>query len=247
MLRRLAVLISMLLAFASNAMAQNVTGYDTMSDPILFLLREPAVQYDLALTETQRQQLTELNESLDATMLGSRANKTQEEANKMTTEVMEKTRTAITKIFTKDQLMRLRQIKFRLKGISFVLLPDVAQALELTEEQQETILAATKTANEKVKKVYSNEFQGTEKQAESNRVMIAARKEEQETILETLDQSQKLKLAELIGEEFDSNSLGEVAFKAPQLIDSGEWINSEGLELSDLRGKVVALHFFAYG
>jgi len=247
MLQRLAVLISVLLFFASNAMAQNVTGYDTMPDPILFLLREPAVQDDLALTESQIQQLTKLNESLDAKMLGSRANKTKEEANAITTEVMETTRAAIAKFFTKDQLMRLRQIKFRLRGISFVLLPDIVKVMKLTKEQQDAISAATESANQKVKKVYSNEFQGAERQAESERVIVAARKEEQKTILATLNQSQKLKLSELIGEEFDSNSLGEVAFKAPQLIDSDEWVNCEGLELSDLRGKVVALHFFAYG
>jgi len=236
-----------ILVLSPHVEAQNVTGYDTMPEPSLFLLREPAVWDDLALTESQISQLVELNESLDALMLGSRANKSQDEADEMTRKVMETTRAAIAKQFTKDQQMRLQQIKFRLKGISFVLLPDVAKELGLSEEQLESIHSTTTAADERVKKVFSNEFQGPEKQAESQRVMIAARKEEQAAIFEVLEDEQKRKLSMLVGEPFDSASLGAVAFKAPQLIDSGEWINTDGLELSDLRGKVVALHFFAYG
>ncbi len=247
MFQRYGLLFSILLVCCPSASAQNVTGYDIMPDPILFLLREPAVQEDLELSESQLSQLIQLNESLDALMLGARANKSMEEAQDMTSEVMETSRTAIAELFTKDQQIRMQQIKLHLKGISSVLLPEIAKAMELTKGQQETILKATIDANEKIKKVSSSEFPGEEAHAKSQRVMIAARKEEQETIFELLDASQKRKLTELVGEPFDSKLLGRVAFKTPKLIDSGEWINTDGLEIADLRGKVVALHFFAYG
>lgn len=52
--------------------AQNVTGYGTMSDPFLFLLREPAVHDDLGLTREQKRRLVEINRSFDGLLLASR-------------------------------------------------------------------------------------------------------------------------------------------------------------------------------
>jgi hypothetical protein len=34
---------------------------------------------------------------------------------------------------------------------------------------------------------------------------------------------------------------------APELKDVDEWLNSKPLQLRDLRGKVVALHFWTFG
>ena len=70
---------------------------------------------------------------------------------------------------------------------------------------------------------------------------------EQEQILAALDDSQKVKLVELVGKKFDPGSLGRVSFKAPELSSGDRWINSDALTMEDLRGKVVALHFWAFG
>jgi hypothetical protein len=35
--------------------------------------------------------------------------------------------------------------------------------------------------------------------------------------------------------------------KAPEIVEIEEWINSKPLKLKDLRGKVVALHFWTFG
>jgi hypothetical protein len=35
--------------------------------------------------------------------------------------------------------------------------------------------------------------------------------------------------------------------KAPEIVGIEEWINSKPLQLKDLRGKVVALHFWTFG
>ena len=36
-------------------------------------------------------------------------------------------------------------------------------------------------------------------------------------------------------------------FPAPEFENAGEWINSKPLQLKDLRGQVVALHFWTFG
>ena len=51
------------------ATAQNVSDYDIMPDPILLLLREPAVQKDLGLTRKQTIRLYEINHSFGRDLL----------------------------------------------------------------------------------------------------------------------------------------------------------------------------------
>ena len=50
----------------------------------------------------------------------------------------------------------------------------------------------------------------------------------------------------MLGETFDVATLGEVSFKAPQLDSKDGWVNTAPLSLQQLKGKVVALHFYAF-
>lgn len=243
----LAILLPVLFIFSSAASAQNVTGYGSMPDPTLFLLREPAVHFDLKLDPKQLDRLYELNDSLDTAILGSRNKAPSEETQQKAREVNQETIDLITEIFSKEQLVRLTQISYRLKGMSFVLIPEVAKKLDLTTEQQEDIQSVVDDVRGKISKVQSREFKGAKAERESQRVITAARKEEQENILAILDNTQKREFVRLVGEPFDNSSLGAASFKAPELVESGQWVNSEPAKLSDFKGKVVALHFFAFG
>ena len=240
-------LLAVLLCFSPTLEAQNVTGYDSMPDPFLFLLREPAVHKDLGLNASQLQRLTELNDSVDDAILGSRNKGNGEDVQRQTRAVNEKSRSGVTEIFSAAQLQRLRQITFRLKGMSFVVTPEAAAELQLTDKQEKTIKKAIADAREKLSKVQSREHQGERAHREAQRVAAAARKREQVEILTALNDRQKQTMVKLIGKPFDPASLGRASFKAPEIIDSSEWVNSAGMELSDLRGKVIALHFYAYG
>ena len=50
-----------------------------------------------------------------------------------------------------------------------------------------------------------------------------------------------------LGRDFDLTPLGRSAFKAPELIDSCEWLNAAPLTIKGLAGKVVVVHFYAFG
>jgi peroxiredoxin len=52
-------------------------------------------------------------------------------------------------------------------------------------------------------------------------------------------------IAKALGDQFDVKSLKRIYPMAPELESIDAWINSRGLALSDLRGKVVAIHFYA--
>jgi peroxiredoxin len=66
-------------------------------------------------------------------------------------------------------------------------------------------------------------------------------------MLALMKPEQKADLKKMLGAPFSVTSLRKPAFKAPELVDTGEWINSSPLRLEQLHGKVVVLHFYASG
>jgi peroxiredoxin len=230
----------------SPAQGQNVAGYESVPDPTLYLVREPAIHRELQLSDQQRSQLIELNESFDGLLLSTRnqpARQTQDEIAK----VFEETRKHIEGSFSNSQQTRLRQILYRLRGISFVLLPSPSEYLELSDEQKERIKAASKQALETVASAQSETFQGKEAFEQQQKAVMAARKEEIDSIVNVLTAPQRKKLNELIGPVLDMSKLGRVTFRAPDLEGGTEWINSTPLSLEQLRGNVIAIHFMAFG
>ena len=231
---------------ASVGMAQNVNNYETISEPILFLLREPSVHRDLALTRSQRTQLTGLNESFDDDLLSSR-NLTPEEAGDRVSHVLTETRSQIENLLDAKQRERLRQIGYRVRGISFVLIPEVAEQLELTHDQRERIETSVRRTGQQIGELQKRMREGTLSQQEANQSATQARKEQQVHVLDLLDDHQRRQLLRLIGATFDPANLGQVSFRAPNFSDATAWINSDGLQLSEMRDKVVVVHFFAFG
>ncbi len=243
---RFGLILVPLLVWAVESQAQNVSGYGTMPDPTLFLLREPAVHAELGLSPDQLKRLVEFNESSDGMLLATR-NMQPAEGQKLISEVLGYTRKHVSQLFSNEQQTRFRQIMYRLRGLPFVLIPEVATQLELSGQQKADIESAVKATLAKMKEAQTGTFQGKSAFEETQRAIAAARKEEQDAILGTLSDKQKQKLVELVGRQFDPSSLGRVTFKAPDLLGGTEWINSSPLTLQDLRGKVVALHFWAFG
>lgn len=141
----------------------------------------------------------------------------------------------------------MRQIAYRLRGISCVLMPHAAEQLQLTSQQEDEIEEIVKETREQVKELQSGTYQGKEAHRKSQDAITAARTKEQQAILDLLNNDQKQRLMALVGRSFDPGRLGHVSFKAPELPADDEWINSKPLQLADLRGKVVALHFWAFG
>lgn len=235
-----------ILPFASQSLGQNVSGYGMIPEPFLFLLREPAVHADLGLSADQKQRLVEINESFDGILLATR-NMRPEEGQEKVAEVMTKTRDLVSQLFSTEQQTRLRQIAYRLRGLSFVLIPHVSEQLGLSDQQKHDIEAVVKATLERISEARTDTYQGPEAHQKMQQTVAAARQKEHDTILAALNDSEKKRLLALVGRHFDPDTLGKVSFKAPELSVGDEWINSKPLQLTDLQGKVVALHFWAFG
>ena len=229
----------------ASAAAQNVTGYGSMENPYLLLLREPAVLEDLSLDSGQKTKLRRLNDLVDGPLLALR-NWPAEKANLKVAELTEQTRSALEEILQEDQRERLGQIMLRVRGIPSVLTPKVADRLKLGAAQRtaiETILAETRGEIAPLAK----KLQIGASPAEIQREVTLAQQREQRRVLGELSDFQKRLLVEVLGRPFEPSRLGRARFQAPCWDDAVKWLNSQPLPPAQLRGQVIAIHFFAYG
>ena len=231
---------------AHDGHAQNVSNYAGISEPLLFLLREPAVHGDLGLSDRQRGQLVKLNEQLDGRLLSTR-NKTPETAQKSVSQMISTTGREIKQILTAKQLTRFRQITYRVRGISSVLLPDARQQLLLSNEQQQEIQGIVEATVDALESLQRQLAEGQMSRADGASAAAKSRAQEQRQVWAALSQEQQQTLLTMMGPKFDVNQLGKVSFRAPKWSTDGTWINTPPLDLSKLNGKVIALHFWTFG
>jgi thiol-disulfide isomerase/thioredoxin len=72
------------------------------------------------------------------------------------------------------------------------------------------------------------------------------RTEAQQNIMAVLSSFQQNTLAVLMGRSINLSKVRSIACKAPEF-EIETWINSPAVKLSDLRGKVTVVHFYAFG
>jgi hypothetical protein len=245
MLRTQLFLIGLLFV-PSAAAAQNVSNYGAVPEPFLFLLREPAIHMELGLDDDQQARLRELNERHDGDLLATR-NMSPEKGQPIVATVMSTCRREVADILSPQQRDRLRQITYRLRGISFVLLPEAASQLNLRSDQKVRIKKIVARRQKKIADLQKRMNDGEGSQLEVARGAQTAFQNEQRQVLAELDAMQRRQVGILAGTQFDTDRLGRVSFQAPELSESADWVNTEPLHLSQLKGKVIALHFWAFG
>ncbi|HVA45675.1 MAG TPA: hypothetical protein VNH11_04745 [Pirellulales bacterium] len=209
----------------------------------LLIVRDPVIQRELNLTTEQIGQVDEALAEIDQPLFASRDAK-EPEMREKTALLLGKLAAALMEILDAPQRRRLWEIVLQARGTAALLTPAVAAELALSANQTrriEEIFAGTKRASEALaKKAANGEKSPPERPAD---IEAAGQKK----LLAVLSSKQKERLLALAGEPFDLTRLRPLSYKAPALQGIDRWINSEPLTLERLRGKVVALNFFAYG
>jgi thiol-disulfide isomerase/thioredoxin len=215
-------------------------------DPYWLLLHEPAVLEELNLIAAQRGKFQEMLDEVDLRYFPLR-NKSSEEATKGFHALLDEVQTQLKTLLKPEQQLRLGEILLRQLGTKAALRDDVAKRLAFTERQREQIKQITDETQKAVAALEKDASNGKPREP-LEKTFVELKTDEQTKVLEVLKPEQQSGWKQLLGKAFDLTKLGQPAFKAPELIDSKEWINAKSpLTLQRSQGKVVVVHFYASG
>jgi thiol-disulfide isomerase/thioredoxin len=219
----------------------------TPADPYWTLVHDQAVISDLKLTPAQRDSWRSVLDPLDLRSFPLR-NKSATEAAEGFRKAAADARSQLAKVLRPPQAQRLEQIIIRAQGTDALLRDDLATKLKLTERQRGDIRQAivqTRDARAKLQQeLLAGKLESAKADQEANRLSTAAR----DSINSLLTDEQKVRLGPLVARDFDVAKLGNTSFKTPDLIGASDaWLNSPPLDSAALRGRVVVVHFFAFG
>jgi peroxiredoxin len=215
------------------------------TDPYWILLHEPDVVAELKLSPTQQQPYQKLLDEMDLRFFSCR-NKSAKAVQSELAAIIAESQKKLETILKASQNQRLIEILLWRSGTTAMLRDEIATRMHYTEMQRkqiQLIVTDTQTAVTAIEKEASS---GKPREPLEKKYQ-QLKAEENKALNKVLNSEQRATWNDLLGKPFDLSKLGQPAFKAPELINTGEWINSKPLTLEKLRGKVVVLHFYASG
>ncbi|NLX97630.1 MAG: hypothetical protein GXY83_15790 [Rhodopirellula sp.] len=242
------LLVALLLPGHAGLAQQNPDGQlpvTSIEQPYLFLVRDPLVYRDLKLNALQREAVDSLNQELDGPLWSMRNRSAQHIADTVQ-QATETAKMRLSSILSRDQQQRLDQIELWTLGMKAFLRDDFQESLGLGPDQRESAVKVVTDAEQSIVEL-AEEMQSGEPRESVDKKAKALRTDEQKQLLAILTRSQQQQWAALLGKPIDVGKLGRIRFRAPELHGGQPWINSPQLSLRQLKGKVVALHFYPFG
>lgn len=215
------------------------------NDPFWVLLHEPAIIAELKLTQEQKTAYRKLLDEQDARFFPLR-NQGEVDAEAGMKAINQHVQQQLKSLLQPDQASRLNQIFLQHLGNTAFLRDDMQTQLRLSDTQRKRIKDIADETNAAVRTLTTTQKEGSQSESTSKRY-LELKTDEQKRMLAVMKPDQITILKKQFGPPFPLNELRKPAFKVPELIDSGEWINSKPLELSQLKGQVIVVHFYACG
>src|SRR5262245_46825138 len=217
------------------------------TDPYWSLVHDQAVLDDLKLTSDQQTAWRTALDPLDLCCFPLR-NRSAAEAEAGFTKAAADARAQLTKILKPPQAQRLAQITVRAQGPAALLRDDLAAKLKLTDKQRADIRQAVTDARQSRQKLEADLRAAKLETAAAEKQYTKINETERDAVNTALTNDQKQRLATLFARDFDLSKLGRTAFKAPPLIvTTDSWVNTPPPSANDLTGRVLVVHFFAFG
>lgn len=235
----------MVASFAGTLVANPLLAHS--SPPVLLqMIRDDAIHDELNLTADQRDSILRALPAIDGRWFRARNLKSDEqgaEIDRLTAEMKQQLGT----IIDSPRLARLEQLERQALGTRMFGRDDVATRLQLSDAQRkvfmDTFVNTDNKSAEIQKQLRSSEIDGREAQ----RKIDGLKNKERQAIVNQLTNDQKSKLSSLTGSPFNFASVKRMYPLAPELSSEGvTWIQGGPLKLSELRGKVVAVHYYAF-
>ena len=146
---------------------------------------------------------------------------------------------------TASQLDRLNQILLQARGWKALVSPEISERLKLSTDQVSRLRTALAEAT-KERAAIEKEIAG-QSQSSQDQARTKLRKADTKRFSDVLTSRQQTEFTNLLGAAFDLSKIMQVGCVAPELRGVTAWINSEPITLKQLRGKVVIVHFWAFG
>ena len=212
-------------------------------DPLPHLLRNDAVRGELKLNPQQLEQLDAWlaanNDQLFVLRDASR-----ERGGAAWNELAGELHTAFNSSLSAQQRTRLEQLVRQAQGLNYLRLSTTAKQLKLTSSQRSKMQDTFKSAETELAEVRG--LTAKQPQEAAGRYK-KAQEQLRADIVNILSDAQEKQFAQLVGKPFDMSQVEPMAGRAPELKGITAWINTEPLKLADLHGRVVVLHFYAFG
>ncbi|MBT4864247.1 MAG: hypothetical protein HON53_03885 [Planctomycetaceae bacterium] len=214
----------------------------------LFVIRDDDLHRELRLSDKQVESIRKVTDKIDGPLWSTR-NKSFAEGSRVLLQLVTQAEAGLAGILSPSDQLRLKQIVLQVQGPKAILSSTVAKRLNLSDEQESKI---QKTIDETAQSLADNQKQLNSAAKESTRRSLSRkssrlRSDEKSTILSHLTRTQRSRWMSMIGRSVDTSKMGTgIAFKAPELEQTGSWVNSKPLKISNLEGQVVAVHFYAF-
>jgi peroxiredoxin len=222
------------------------TSLVTLPPVLLQMIRDDAVHSELKLSATQKTKTREAIESIDPRWWLARHLK----PAPLAAELDELTTTLRTKLGTfldATQMRRLAELERQAVGTRMVIRSDVSEEIALTEIQREQLMTCFATTDNDANRIQTELSKGEIDSKTAQTQLEGIKKSERQKIVEVLSDAQKVQLAKLSGQPFDFSQVRRTYPLAPEIERDGvTWIQGGPLQLKELEGKVVAVHFYAF-
>lgn len=216
----------------------------TSNQPYLFLVRDPVVHAAAKLTESQIAAVTKLNNRHDPALWSMR-NKGPQAIAKVMQSVQAQTQSALRQILQAEQLQRIQQVEYWVLGVKSLLRDDVAKQADLTADQRTQIRDIVLAAEKQLAELQQKAQSGDDLNA-LNETWGEIKHQQQKDVIAAITEEQQQIFRGLLGDQVNLGKLGRIKMKVPDFDPSSQWVNSPPLTLDKLKGKVVALHFYAF-
>ncbi|TWU35173.1 redoxin domain-containing protein [Novipirellula artificiosorum] len=242
------LLLALSLAFAGSVSVSAVADAPKPNLPpvLLQMIRDDAIHQELRLTDPQIALVRKVLVEVDGPWFRARitpAEQQQAAIDALTDQLAAELKT----ILTPAQRSRLNQLQRQALGARMVLDQDVQRQLKVTAMQMAKLSDLFAKSDNRSRELQQSLSEGERTAKEVQEELSDLKESEVKTVVESLTVEQRNALAPLTGEPFDFTSLKRSYPLAPELnADGVTWVQGGPLRLSDLRGKVVALHFYAF-